>query len=290
MITGIVFSKDRACQLDLFFQSVNHNAGGNIDIVVLYDCSSPDFGEGYEKLKRCYPLKFVKQSDFYADIKNILLESKDFVSFFTDDDLIYQTIPNSIEYVEDILKAEIACFSLRMGMNIVERKFDGNIVKEYLPPQIFSVEVRGDAKDIIAWNRTLVPVGGYWSYPLSLDGHIFRKSDMVSFVDEIICWTNNGCCKKIKDNPNSFEAILQRFYFELPALMASFDKSVVVNSPNNRVQDDFKNYAGDEFLFSQEYLNQKYLDGYTIDFSEIDFTDIKCPHQELNLSVIKNET
>jgi len=285
MITGIVFSKDRACQLDLFFQSVNHNAGGNIDIVVLYDFSSPDFEEGYEKLKGCHPFKFVKQSDFYNDIKNILIESKDCVSFFTDDDLVYQKIPSSIEHLERILECQIACFSLRMGMNTIEREFNGKIIQDNLPKISYVKDVDG----VIAWDRTSVATGGYWSYPLSVDGHIFRKSDMVSFVDEIICWTNNGCCKKIKDNPNSFEAILQRFYFELPIFMTSFDKSVVVNSPNNRVQDDFKNYAGEKFSFSQEYLNQQYLDGHKIDFSSIDFSNIKCPHQELDLCIIKNE-
>lgn len=285
MITGIVFSKDRACQLDLFFQSVAHNAGGNIDIVVLYDFSSPDFEEGYEKLKRHHSFKFVKQSDFYNDIKNILVESKDCVSFFTDDDLIYQKIPSSIEHLEHILEFQIACFSLRMGMNTIEREFGGKIIQDNLPKISY---VKG-SDDIIAWNRTSIPTGGYWSYPLSVDGHIFRKSDIVSFVDEIICWANNGCCKKIKDTPNSFEAILQRFYFELPPLMASFDKSVLVNSPNNRVQDDFKNVSGSVFSFAQEDLNEKYLEGYTIDLGEIDFSNIKCPHQELDLSIKKHE-
>ena len=173
-----------------------------------------------------------------------------------------------------------------MGTNIVLRESHGQIFQDNLPPK---EEVFYVFDDIIAWNRTSIPTGGYWSYPLSVDGHIFRKSDIVSFVDEIICWANNGCCKKIKDTPNSFEAILQRFYFELPPLMASFDKSVVVNSPNNRVQDDFENYAGEKFSFSQEYLNQQYLDGYKIDFSSIDFSNIQCPHQELNLRIVKNE-
>jgi hypothetical protein len=64
----------------------------------------------------------------------------------------------------------------------------------------------------------------------------------------------------------------------------------VVNSPNNRVQNDFQNVSGSQFSFSQEDLNNKYLEGYIIDLKAINFTDIKCPHQELKLSMVKYET
>ena len=72
-------------------------------------------------------------------------------------------------------------------------------------------------------------------------------------------------------------------------MMTSFTESVLVNSPNNRVQDDFKNVSGSSFSFEQEDLNEKYLEGYIIDLEGIDFSNIKCPHQELNLSIKKYE-
>ena len=71
--------------------------------------------------------------------------------------------------------------------------------------------------------------------------------------------------------------------------MASFKKSVLVNSPNNRVQHDFKNVSGSRFAFSHEELNKKYLKGYVIDLANINVSNIQCPHQELNLSVTKYE-
>ena len=287
MISGIVFSKDRACQLDLFLRSVKKNAEEFLDITVLYDSSNSDFEKGYQKLKDEHDVRLIKQSRFYHDIKNILEDSKEYVCFFTDDDLIYQKISLTKENLEHIFKGPVSCFSLRMGTNTVLRESHGQIFQDNLPPK---EEVFYVFDDIIAWNRTTVPTGGYWSYPLSVDGHIFRKSDIVSFVDEIICWADNGCCKKIKENPNSFEATLQRFYFELPPLMACFNESVLVNSPNNRVQDDFENYSGNEFAFSQEDLTSKYLKGYIIDLDKIDFSNIKCPHQELKLSMVKHET
>ena len=173
---------------------------------------------------------------------------------------------------------------MRLGYNTTIRESEGKRFQDALPTQTIEL-----SQNLIGWNRTSLPTGGYWSYPLSVDGHIFRKSDIVSFVDEIICWADNGCCKNIKENPNSFEATLQRFYFELPPLMTCFNESVLVNSPNNRVQDDFENYSGNEFAFSQEDLNNKYLEGHIIDFDKIDFSNIKCPHQELELSIVKRK-
>ena len=288
MITGIVFSKDRAMQLRLLLESLELNFPQLEGTDVLYDCSDDSFLEGYKKLQSEYPsVKFFKQSEnFYEDIQNILFESKDYICFFTDDDLVYQKIPKSIENLPYIFKVPVSCFSLRIGYNTVLRECDGEIFQDNLPPQ---GEIRYLFDDIIAWNRTLIPVGGYWSYPLSVDGHIFRKSEISSFLDEIICWNKSSCCNKISNTPNSFESILQRFYFETPPLMVSFTDSVVVNSPNNRVQNDFENAAGEKFSLSQNYLNQKYLDGYVIDIKNINLSNIKCPHQELDLSIKKYE-
>lgn len=284
MISGIVFSKDRACQLDLFLRSVEKNAGELLEITVLYDSSNSDFEKGYQKLKDEHDVRLIKQSRFYHDIKNILEDSKEYVCFFTDDDIVYRTVPESISLLDQIFEMSVSCFSLRLGYNTTIRESEGKRFQDALPTQTIEL-----SQNLIGWNRTSLPTGGYWSYPLSVDGHIFRKSDIVSFVDEIICWADNGCCKNIKENPNSFEATLQRFYFELPPLMTCFNESVLVNSPNNRVQDDFENYSGNEFAFSQEDLNNKYLEGHIIDFDKIDFSNIKCPHQELELSIVKRK-
>ena len=99
MITGIVFSKDRAMQLRLLLESLELNFPQLEGTDVLYDCSDDSFLEGYKKLQSEYPsVKFFKQSEnFYEDIQKILFESKDYICFFTYDDLVYQKVPKSIE-------------------------------------------------------------------------------------------------------------------------------------------------------------------------------------------------
>ena len=196
MISGIVFSKDRACQLDLFLRSVEKNAGELLEITVLYDSSNSDFEKGYQKLKDEHDVRLIKQSRFYHDIKNILEDSKEYVCFFTDDDIVYRTVPESISLLDQIFEMSVSCFSLRLGYNTTIRESEGKRFQDALPTQTIEL-----SQNLIGWNRTSLPTGGYWSYPLSVDGHIFRKSDIVSFVDEIICWADNGCCKNIKENP-----------------------------------------------------------------------------------------
>lgn len=291
MITGIAFSKDRAMQLRLFLESLQKNFVDLEDTHVLYSYSNDKFNDGYEKLKSEFSkVTFHAQSDnFYSDILNIVKLSNNYVSFFTDDDIIYRRVPLFSHILDYIFDQPVACLSLRLGYNMTIRESEGVSFKDSLPEKIF--ELKADiSENLIAWNRTSLPNGGYWSYPLSVDGHIFKKEKMLGFVNEISCLYKHDCFSgEIKQRPNFFESVLQRFYFDLPPMMTSFTESVLVNSPNNRVQDDFKNVSGSSFSFAQEDLNEKYLEGYIIDLEGIDFSDIKCPHQELNLSIKKYE-
>ena len=287
MISAIVFSKDRAMQLRLLLESLQLNFSEIKDVHVLYTYSDDLFRHGYEKLKSEFSsVQFVRQSDnFYLDILNLISRSDKYVCFFTDDDIIYRTVPESISLLDQIFNMPVSCFSLRLGYNTTIRESEGKSFQDALPSQTIEL-----SQNLIGWNRTSLPTGGYWSYPLSVDGHIFEKQTMWNFVNEISCLFEHDCCSgKIKQRPNFFESMLQRFYFELPPLMTCFTESVVVNSPNNRVQNDFQNVSGSQFSFSQEDLNNKYLEGYIIDLSAINFSNIQCPHQELHLSVVKDE-
>ena len=292
MITGIAFSKDRAMQLRLLLESLQKNFIDLGDTHVLYSYSNDRFKNGYEKLKSEFPrVVFHTQSDdFYSDILDIVSLSNNYVSFFTDDDIIYRPVPTFVHVLDNVFgSSQVSCFSLRLGYNTTIRESEGVSFNDSMPTQVFELEV-GISEILIAWNRTSLPTGGYWSYPLSVDGHIFKKEKMLGFVNEISCLHKHDCFSgEIKQRPNFFESVLQRFYFELPPMMASFTESVLVNSPNNRVQDDFKNVSGSVFSFAQEDLNEKYLEGYIIDLVNIDFSNIKCPHQELNLSIKKYE-
>jgi hypothetical protein len=70
----------------------------------------------------------------------------------------------------------------------------------------------------------------------------------------------------------------------IPAMMAAFEQSVVINTPLNRVQETCLNRAGETFGQSAEEMNKLYLDGNRLDFKSIDFSNIIGCHQELKIN------
>jgi hypothetical protein len=69
--------------------------------------------------------------------------------------------------------------------------------------------------------------------------------------------------------------------------MTSFDKSVVVNTPLNRVQETCTNLAGLVYGVMSQDLNNYWLDGYTLSLERMDFSNIYGCHQELPLILWK---
>ena len=65
-----------------------------------------------------------------------------------------------------------------MGLNISERSHDGVVGKD------IPVAYR-EYDDIILWSKTANTYGSYWSYSLSVDGHIFRINDIHQMIDEL---------------------------------------------------------------------------------------------------------
>ena len=114
----------------------------------------------------------------------------------------------------------------------------------------------------------------------SVDGHIFRKADIVEMMDELQLLQSRY---NWGDTPNVLESQLQRFWPLRGNYMMSPKHSVVVNSPNNRVQDSHKNRSGDVFSYDSKYLLDKYVDGNRISLEDCSFDNIRCPHTEIDL-------
>jgi hypothetical protein len=278
MITSIVFSKDRPLQLDLTLKSIKKNMPIVEHVTVIYTTSNhEDFILAYQKLISEHPgVKFVKQGDdIYKDILNNLRYK--YTIFFTDDDIVYRPCISTTKEVDEIMDIkEVFCISFRMGLNTTKRDFGDGTLKDDIVPGVYVSE----DKNHIFWNRTSVPVGGYWSYPLSVDGHLFLTSDLRYMTHSI----NNFLVQApTPETPNQFECFLQRFFFEYPAFMCAEKISCVVNSPNNRVQSDFANRFGDNFNYSPEYLNQLYLMGKRLNLEKFKELEIHSPHTELDL-------
>lgn len=267
MLTTIIFSKDRPLQLDLCLKSVNVNWINN-NIIVLYK-ASVEYEDAYNKLKEENKfIIFVKQESNFADgLKQCLLYCHNnlYIGFLTDDNIVYKKCLTTEKDLEGLFNYEnLCCLSMRMGVNITSR--DGYRVPLPQFTKLF--------KNYIIWNRMSCLAQSYWNYPLSLDGHIFKKETIAWVIDQIIY----DC-----SGPNKLEQLMQRFFFEVPAICACEMTSCVVNSPNNRVQDQFENWHGKNYSYHQKDLLDLYLSGKRISLNDICFSNISCPHQEIDI-------
>jgi hypothetical protein len=267
----IIFSKDRACQCDLTLTSLYKNAPalcGNVS--VLYTGSDKDYNKGYDKLisKWKKEVNFVKQTNFQENLISLAHTTFPFNCFFTDDDIIYREIGDVAPIYSVLDSPRVACFSLRLGRNITVQDFHRKV-----PIVEPSFQYYGN---VLIWDWRQAMSYTNYAYPLSVDGHIFRTEDITRLLD-----------KFSYDNPNSFEGRIQQFNKELPTLMTSFDKSVVVNTPLNRVQETCTNLAGLVYGVMSQDLNNYWLDGYTLSLERMDYSNIYGCHQELPIFLSK---
>src|SRR5260370_282763 len=109
-LTTIIFSKNRAAQLDLFLQGLNESA------TVLYTFEQ-EYKKGYSIVKKKYPnIKFEKQRNFKTQLTSIIQKSHKFILFLVDDDILVSPFSeNSPEFKEFKNNLEIIALSLRMS-------------------------------------------------------------------------------------------------------------------------------------------------------------------------------
>lgn len=239
---AIVFSKNRPMQLDLLLTSLSRNAKGLFDITVLWTG-----GEGYRICSQEHPeARFVEEDGLTYQVRALLREGS-LVTFLTDDDVLYRPL-TAIPY----LPPNVICFSLRLGMNT-----------NYCYPLARSQRV----PEKVAW--LWEQEDGDFGYPMSLDGHIFRASDLIPVLGHFT-------------TPNWLEVMLMKAAptFKRP-YMTCFSESRLVGLPLNRVQDEMPNRNGG--TYSVQELNQRYLRGERIDLDALDFSDIHGAHQEIPL-------
>ena len=274
LITSIIFSKNRPLQLDLTIKSIKQNFPDCSQIIVLHN-NDTEFSEAHSTLcnEHCDILSWQQGYSLFKDVLNAAaVTENNFICLFTDDDIFYR--PFQCGNYKFLDGNDVSCLSLRMGQNITERQHDG-VTGQDLCRSIFLAE-----NDMIAWSKTMHCYGSYWSYDLSVDGHIFRKADIVEMMDELQLLQSRY---NWGDTPNVLESQLQRFWPLRGNYMMSPKHSVVVNSPNNRVQDSHKNRSGDVFSYDSKYLLDTYVAGNRISLEDCSFDNIRCPHTEIDL-------
>ena len=171
-ITTIIFSKNRACQLELLLRNLNMPAS----ILYTYD---PEFKAGYEKLIKVYPvINFVLETDFKQQVIDMLGK---YTMFLVDDDIMIEHFDiNCPEFDEFKQNQDILCLSLRLAPYYKKCPILVNNTWEHKPI------TRGD-----------------WGYPMSVSSNIFRKEDILPIIErEEITDPNNLEIKLRRNTPN----------------------------------------------------------------------------------------
>ena len=240
-VTGIVFSRDRACQLYALLESFHAKTVGNVPLHVLFKASSARHLKAYEEVRADFadkPVTWINETDFREDLLKIFKHINSYRVFFLVDDIVV-TREMDFERLRPFPPGQCVV-SFRLGENIT-RHHQQPLPSPALRPSRIDAHFR-------EWSWAEGELN--WGYPLSVDGHLFATYEIRAMAKEL------GFSA-----PNSFEKALQMFRPVFARRLGiCFRESRLVNLPLNMVQTERKNYHGDvqpEFLLEQWEAGRK---------------------------------
>lgn len=267
----IIFSKNRACQLNLLLDSLKSNSPLLFDKIHILYKDEGDYKLGYEKLKKIYPsINFHSETNFRKDLFKLIDDEIEATTFMVDDAVLFNKVmARKVDIIKYVVEDNLI-FSLRLGENSVYSH------PANLHYKLLEYEVDGE---YMTFDYTKQEAGDF-KYPISTDGHIFNTRLIKELLIEIDF-----------NNPNTLEAYLQRFVDTdlIPKMVKCFRESKLVSIPANLVNTTFQNRHGLEYYISEKELNDKYLKNEKIDLEQLDFTKINGPHKEIKY-IFKNES
>lgn len=249
----LVFSKDRAMQLDAFLRSADKYAPYE-SIAVLAQASDAVHRESYDD----FPFNTIREWRWNTPFSQWVREwwedkQPDHVVFHTDDDVFFRAPPD-LTYISPV-------YSLRLGRNTTYcHPLDR---MQQLPPQ----------HSVTSWRQwKWRESDGDFGYPLSLNATIYRSADLLPLLDFHF------------SNPTELEAgLAARANRFKPEWMASPPRSCCVSLPHNVVSVSSGNPRGGNPDWQPAALCEKYLDGWRIDLDAMDWSNIVGAHQEVPL-------
>jgi hypothetical protein len=266
--TCIIFSMDRAIQLHALLSSYYDNTVNPCPVYVLYKTSDRFHNKSYDDVFNIFNTKDItalQESSFENDLISILKNINSGKVFFLVDDIVF------IEKIDikDICIYDPYKFipSLRLGKNLTYcyTKYSDQKLPDFIKGKF-------DESGMMFWKWEKGELD--WAYPLSVDGHIFSREEIISCIENMSF-----------SSPNSFEGGLQRFNkFYKKRIGICYEKSRIVNIPINKVQNDCSNRSGN---IDKNYLLDLWNKGMQVDFKGLYGFNNKDAHQELEISFIK---
>jgi len=258
MVNILIFSKNRAAQLELLLRSIKEFFTDWLDFKfnILYTYGTNEYERSYEILKKIHPeFNYILETDFKAQIVSIIDPEMPYTLFFVDDNVFKEPFTFRSDLLKKFKAREnISCISLRLYPGII---------------YCYPMRIPSPPPEFIEdWTWACSGTIGDWNYRMSLDGHIFRTSDIYESIRRLPY-----------KNPNSFESLMSFNPIPKP-YMTCFGLSPIFNIPVNKVQTFNNNYCGN---MGADTLNDIFLNGQGISLVNIrHIKNISC-HQEIEL-------
>ena len=250
----LVFSKNRPIQLFCLLETLQARSKGKYTVHVLYRAEGNRMKLAYDQL-RADPflagVHFIEEVSFrnqLIDIIDRMHGSR--VLFFTDD--AYITSEWNVESMASINPLD-AVFSLRHGKNLT---YSFPYAVEQAIPELRKMEnAHTDALFTFDWQSQ--ELKSDWSYPLSVDGHMFLRDELLLVLKNCSYAT-----------PNTLEGAMQLLYPVYAVRKGvCFEYSKLSHVHCNRVQEDFQNrFTGKH---SVESLLEQWEASMKIDIGEL---------------------
>jgi FkbM family methyltransferase len=261
MLDLVIFSKDRACQLELLLRSLKRFVAGweELNVSVVHTWSEDAYGAGYAIARELHPeVAWISERDSDAGFRALTLGRLghgEYTAFLVDDNVFKAPFsldaPQLRALAED---PELLCLSWRMAP-----RMNYCYALDTLTPI-------PDFTDGTVWRWP--DAHGDWGYPMSVDGHVFRTAELLPLIGRLPF-----------HNPNTFEAALAANPLPLPKAICLPD-APIVNLPVNRVQDTALNRHGD---VAAAWLNERFLAGDRLAVETVIGVANPGPHHEVPL-------
>lgn len=247
MINIVIFSKNRAAQLELLLTSLKQNFAEfeDADVVVLYKATSREFDDGYSILKNEWPKVSFLDDNLAGSFRPTLVQTlsirpdNPFTMFLVDDIVFRDSFSINDPVFNNLGSPDMLAVSLRLYDKITH---------------CYATDTPSPLPNFTMGNVWKWSTGhGDWGYPMSVDGNVFRTFLINHLLKEVV---------PLFDNPNTFEAVLNHPIVKqhLPSYMCCYkEKSKLINNPANRVQDLFQNRTTG--AFTAEEINESFLAG-----------------------------
>jgi len=242
-INIIIFSKNRAAQLDLLIRSLYKNFKIYNDLSVLYTYSDEYYKKGYDIVKKRYSeINWVLEKGFKRSLIRLIHKKYPFILILTDDcfftkEVIYDRNLDLLYKYKNILALSL----LKSEDNVYKADNDNRTTGQ--PAWI--------RKNVWNWKQEIaVP----WNYCMSVSTNIYRTEDFYYYV------INSNY-----NNPNDLEDAMVQNPVDKSLMVASDEIKVVILDVNkvSIASEPTKKFIPK--IQSEESINDKWINGYEID-------------------------